>query len=61
MRRISAYVAILAVPTMVFGLYGMNFRYMPELGYRYAYPIVLVAVLVICYLLYRRLKRVGWL
>jgi magnesium transporter len=61
MRRISAYVAILAVPTMVFGLYGMNFRHMPELGYRYGYPIVLVAVVIICYLLYRRLKRAGWL
>jgi magnesium transporter len=61
MRRISAWVAILAVPTMVFGLYGMNFEHMPELGWRFGYPLVLVLVLVICFLLYRRLKRVGWL
>ncbi len=61
MRKISAWVAILAVPTMVAGIYGMNFRHMPELRWTYGYPAVLVFILVICLLLYRRFKRVGWL
>jgi magnesium transporter len=60
-RRISAWVAILAVPTMVFGLYGMNFATMPELQWRYGYPAVLVVVAVACALLYRAFKRAGWL
>jgi magnesium transporter len=60
-RRISAWVAIIAVPTMVFGLYGMNFAYMPELQWRIGYPLVIVVVLVICAELYRRFKRSGWL
>ncbi|HEX7299774.1 MAG TPA: magnesium and cobalt transport protein CorA [Solirubrobacteraceae bacterium] len=61
MRRISAWVAVIAVPTMVFGLYGMNFKHMPELGWTYGYPAVVAAVLVVCALLYRRFKRAGWL
>jgi magnesium transporter len=61
MRRISAWVAIIAVPTMVFGLYGMNFEHMPELGWTYGYPAVVGVVLVICALLYRRFKDAGWL
>jgi magnesium transporter len=61
MRRISAWIAIIAVPTMVFGLYGMNFEHMPELKWTYGYPLVIAAVLVVCWLLHRRLKRAGWL
>jgi magnesium transporter len=61
MRRISAWVAILAVPTMVFGLYGMNFEHMPELHYRVAYPAVLVVTLLVCLLVYRRFRHAGWL
>jgi magnesium transporter len=61
MRRISAWVAIIAVPTMVFGLYGMNFRHMPELKWTYGYPTVVAAVLLICAVLYRTFKRTGWL
>jgi magnesium transporter len=61
MRRISAWVAIIAVPTMVFGLYGMNFEHMPELGWTYGYPAVVAAVLIICAVLYRRFKHAGWL
>jgi magnesium transporter len=60
-RRISAWVAIIAVPTMVFGLYGMNFEHMPELGFRFGYPVVLVVTLAICVALYRRFRRAGWL
>jgi magnesium transporter len=61
MRRISAWVAILAVPTMIAGIYGMNFRHMPELGWRYGYPAVLVAIVLISGLLYRGFRRAGWL
>lgn len=61
MRRISAWVAILAVPTMVFGLYGMNFEHMPELGSEFGYPGVLLFVAVVCGVLAWRLRRAGWL
>ena len=61
MRKISAWVAILAVPTMIAGIYGMNFDEMPELHWRFGYPTVLVAIAVACLLLYRRFKRSGWL
>ena len=44
MRRISAWVAIIAVPTAVAGIYGMNFDHMPELGWRYGYPAVLLLI-----------------
>ena len=61
MRKISAWVAILAVPTMIAGIYGMNFDEMPELHWRFGYPFVLALILVICLLLHRRFKRIGWL
>jgi magnesium transporter len=61
MRRISAWVAIIAVPTMVFGLYGMNFEHMPELKWTYGYPLVVAVVLSICAVLYRKFKHTGWL
>src|SRR5918999_309756 len=60
-RRISAIVAILAVPTMIAGLYGMNFEHMPELGWTFGYPLVLGVMATICFALYRYFKRVGWL
>jgi len=61
MRRISAWVAILAVPTMIAGIYGMNFKHMPELSWRYGYPMALGLMLAICGSLYRAFKRSGWL
>jgi magnesium transporter len=61
MRRISAWVAIIAVPTAIAGIYGMNFEHMPELEWEYGYPAVLLVILVICTALYRRFKRSGWL
>ena len=61
MRRISAWVAIIAVPTAVAGIYGMNFEHMPELGWRYGYPAVMLLILAICIGLYVRFRRVGWL
>jgi magnesium transporter len=60
-RRISAIVAILAVPTAIAGLYGMNFEHMPELGWTFGYPLVLLVMATICLVLYRYFKRVGWL
>jgi magnesium transporter len=61
MRRISAWVAILAVPTAVAGIYGMNFEHMPELTSELGYPAVLLFILIVCVVLYRRFKRAGWL
>lgn len=61
MRRISAWVAIAAVPTMVAGVYGMNFDYIPELGWRYGYFAVLGVLAVACATLYRGFRRSGWL
>jgi magnesium transporter len=61
MRKISAWVAILAIPTMIAGIYGMNFDHMPELHWQYGYPLVLGVILVACSVLYARFKRSGWL
>ncbi|HZB49555.1 MAG TPA: magnesium and cobalt transport protein CorA [Mycobacteriales bacterium] len=61
MRRISAWVAILAIPTAVAGIYGMNFTHMPELAWRYGYPLTLAVILVVCLTLYRGFRRNGWL
>ena len=60
-RQLAAWAAILAVPTAVAGIYGMNFDFMPELRWRYGYFAVLTAIAVICGLLYTRFKRIGWL
>ena len=61
MRKISAYVAIGAVPTVVGAIYGMNFENMPELGWRIGYPMTLVLCAVVCVILYRSFKKAGWL
>ena len=61
MRKLSAWVAIIAVPTMVVGIYGMNFDHMPELHWRFGYPLVLIVTMVVCLALYRNFKRTGWL
>jgi magnesium transporter len=61
MRKISAYVAIAAVPTMIAGIYGMNFDFMPELHQVWGYPAVLVVMLGACSLMFRAFKRSGWL
>ena len=61
MRRISAWVAIAAMPTMIAGIYGMNFEHMPELHWRLGYPMALVFMAAVCLTLYRQFKRSGWL
>jgi magnesium transporter len=60
-RRISAIVAILAVPTMIAGIYGMNFEHMPELGWTFGYPLVIAVMATVCFTLYRYFRRIGWL
>jgi magnesium transporter len=61
MRKISAWVAIVAVPTMVAGVYGMNFEHMPELRWQYGYPAALLLMAAACTALYGYFKKVGWL
>ncbi|SEH69554.1 magnesium transporter [Mycolicibacterium rutilum] len=61
MRKISAYVAIAAVPTAIAGIYGMNFEHMPELGWTWGYPAVLTLMVLICGLLFRAFRRNHWL
>ncbi|MET9294744.1 magnesium/cobalt transporter CorA [Streptomyces sp. NPDC003077] len=61
MRRISAWVAILAVPTMVCGVYGMNFQYMPEKHWVFGYPLVMILIVVVCGAMHRGFRRNGWL
>jgi magnesium transporter len=61
MRKISAWVAMAAVPTMVAGIYGMNFEHMPELEWTVGYPLVMSLTAVVVAFLYRRFKRSGWL
>ncbi|MGI3900780.1 MAG: magnesium and cobalt transport protein CorA [Janthinobacterium lividum] len=60
-RKLAAWAAILAIPTAIAGIYGMNFEYMPELKLRYGYYIVLGVTATICSLLYLRFKRTNWL
>jgi magnesium transporter len=60
-RKISAWVAIIAVPTMIAGVYGMNFDHMPELEWQAGYPLVIGVMAAICLGLWRYFKRVGWL
>ncbi|MDR3082544.1 MAG: magnesium/cobalt transporter CorA [Streptomyces sp.] len=61
MRKITAWASLIAVPTMVTGMYGMNFDHMPELRWKFGYPLVLVVIAVACLVLYRGFKRNGWL
>ena len=61
MRRISAWVAIVAVPTMIAGIYGMNFEHMPELGWAFGYPFALLLMAVLCGALYIMFRRRDWL
>jgi magnesium transporter len=61
MRKISAWVAIVAVPTMIAGIYGMNFDHMPELGWTFGYPLALLVMGAACLVLYRAFRRNGWL
>ncbi|GFG54665.1 magnesium and cobalt transport protein CorA [Mycolicibacterium agri] len=61
MRKISAWVAIAAVPTAIAGIYGMNFEHMPELSWTWGYPAVLIVMFCVCFVLYRTFRRNHWL
>lgn len=61
MRKISSWVAIAAVPTMIAGIYGMNFEHMPELKQTWGYPVVLAVIVTICTGLYINFHRNNWL
>jgi len=60
-KRLAAYAALVAVPTMIAGIYGMNFVHMPELGWRFGYPVALAVMAGIDGYLFYRFRRAGWL
>jgi magnesium transporter len=60
-KRLASWAAIFAVPTALAGIWGMNFKHMPELDWRFGYPAALSLMAVVCISLYRRFKKVGWL
>lgn len=60
-RRMAAWAAIALVPTVVGSIYGMNFAAMPELGWRWGYPLVLLVILAVIVVMYRRFRSAGWL
>ncbi len=61
MKKLAGWAAIIAVPTMIAGIYGMNFKHMPELSWPLGYPAVMGATVGVCAFLYWRLRRAGWL
>src|SRR6187397_2471648 len=61
MKRLAAYAALVAVPTMVVGIYGMNFDYMPELHWRYGYAIVVGVMVALDAYIFHRLRKAKWL
>jgi len=60
-KRLAAYAALVAVPTMLAGIYGMNFRHMPELEWQFGYPIALAVMALIDVYLFARFRKAGWL
>jgi magnesium transporter len=60
-RKISAWAAIIAVPTLIASLYGMNFEHMPELKWAVAYPGVICLMALVAAGLHRYFRRSGWL
>jgi magnesium transporter len=61
MKRLAAYAALVAVPTMIAGIYGMNFEHMPELTWRFGYGFAVTAMVVIDAVLFYRLRKARWL
>ena len=60
-KRLASWAALVAVPTMVAGIYGMNFKQMPELEWSYGYPMAVAVMVMIDVVLYFRFRRAGWL
>ncbi len=61
MKRLTGWAAIVAVPTMIAGVYGMNFKFMPELDWPFGYPLTMTVMVAACAFLYYKFKRSGWL
>jgi magnesium transporter len=61
MKRLAGWAAIIAVPTMIAGIYGMNFKFMPELDWPFGYPLTMTVMVGACAFLYYKFKRSGWL
>jgi magnesium transporter len=61
MKRLAAYAALVAVPTLIAGIYGMNFQYMPELSWRWGYESVVALMAVLDGFLFWRLRKAKWL
>ena len=59
-RRLAGWAAILAVPTMIAGIYGMNFKSMPELQWAWGYPAAVLLMAAVCGYLFYRFRRAGW-
>lgn len=60
-KKFAGWAAILGVPTMIAGIYGMNFQFIPELNWVYGYPLVLIFTGILCIFLYYRFRKSGWL
>ena len=60
-KKLAAWAAIIAVPTAIAGIYGMNFKHMPELEWEYGYFAMIGMILIVCAGLFWRFRRAGWL
>jgi magnesium transporter len=60
-KRLAAYAALLMVPTLIAGIYGMNFEHMPELKWTFGYPLSLAAMVGLDLYLFFRFRKTGWL
>ena len=60
-KKLAAWAALIAVPTLIAGIYGMNFKHMPELDWAFGYPVAIGTMFAIDALLFLRFKRVKWI
>jgi magnesium transporter len=60
-KRLAAYGALIAVPTLLVGVWGMNFKHMPELEWTFGYPLALAVMTLVDFVLWRRFRKIGWL
>lgn len=60
-KRLAAWAGIFAAATTMAGVWGMNFKYMPELEWEFGYPLAIIVIVLVCVALYMRFKRAGWL
>ncbi len=60
-KKFAGWAAIIGIPTMVAGVYGMNFKFMPELDWKFGYPVIMVITFGSCFALYTHFRRSGWL